>query len=68
MSPARHEHETDEHPGVAPPAERRPTDEVELARGTVEQTPVSMINWVAVVIGAVVVLALVVVVAAYLVA
>ena len=37
-------------------------------RGRVEQTPVTLINWVALVIGAVVVLALVVVVAAYLIA
>src|SRR5262245_41488999 len=50
------------------PAEQPPTDEVAVARGRVEQTPFSMINWVGIVIGAVVVLALVVVVAAYLIA
>ena len=64
MTPARHD--TDHAPDATPPAERPPTDEVALARGKVEQTPVTLINWVAVVIGAVVVLALVVVVAAYL--
>ena len=53
---------------VAPPAERPRGSEEELARGRVEQTPFSMINWVAAAIGAVVVLALVVVVVAYVVA
>ena len=66
MTPAWHE--TDEVPETTPPAERPLTDEVVLARGKVEQTPFSMINRVAVVIGAVVVLVLVVVVAAYLIA
>lgn len=53
---------------TVPPAELPRTGEEELARGRVEQTPVSMINWVAVVIGAVVVVALVLVVVAYVVA
>ena len=52
----------------APPAERAPGSEQELARGRVEQTPFSMINWVAVVIGAVVLLVLVLAVVAYVVA
>jgi hypothetical protein len=30
-----------------PPAERPPTGETELARGRVEQTPASLISWVA---------------------
>jgi len=51
-----------------PPAELPRTGEEELARGRVEQTPVSVINWVAVVIGAVVVVVLVLVVVAYVVA
>ena len=63
----RSPHGTDDVPG-ATPAERPPTDEVALVRGRVEQTPVTLINWVALVIGAVVVLALLVVVAAYLIA
>jgi hypothetical protein len=66
VTPARHD--TDKAPGATPPAERPPTDEVVLARGKVEQTPFSMISWVAIVIGTVVVLVLVVVVAAYLIA
>jgi hypothetical protein len=53
---------------TTPPAERPRTDETELARGRVEQTPFSIINWVALAIGAVVALALVVVVVAYVVA
>ena len=61
-------HETDEAQGATPPAERPATDEVVLARGKVEQTPFSMINWVAVVIGAVVARVLVLFVAAYLIA
>jgi len=64
----RSPHGTDDVPGATPPAERPPTDEVALVRGRVEQTPVTLINWVALLIGAVVVLALVVVVAAYLIA
>jgi hypothetical protein len=52
----------------APPAERPRGSEEELARGRVEQTPVSMISWVAVVIGAVVALVLVIVVIAYVIA
>ncbi len=51
-----------------PPAERPPGSEEELARGRVEQTPVTVINWVAVVIGALVALALAVVVVAYVIA
>lgn len=51
-----------------PPAERPRGSEEELARGRVEQTPLSVINWVAVVIGAVVVLVLAIVVVAYVVA
>jgi len=66
VTPARHD--LDHAPGATPPAERPPTDEVALARGRVEQTPVTLVNWVAIAIGAVVVLALVVVVAAYLIA
>jgi len=66
VNPARHD--TDHAPDATPPAERPPTDEVAVARGTVEQTPLTLINWVAVVIGAVVVLALILVVAAYLIA
>jgi hypothetical protein len=50
------------------PAERPRGGEEELARGRVEQTPFSVINWVAVVIGAFVVLVLGVVVVAYVVA
>jgi hypothetical protein len=66
VTPARYE--TDEAAGVTPPAERPPTDEVEVARGRLEQTPFAMIGWVAFVIAAVVVLALILVVAAYLIA
>ena len=51
-----------------PPAERPGTDEAELARGRVEQTPFSMINWVALGIGAFAALVLVIVVIAYVVA
>jgi hypothetical protein len=57
---------TDEQ--TTPPAELPRTSEEELARGRVEQTPFSMINRVALVIGAVVALALVIVVIAYVVA
>jgi hypothetical protein len=53
---------------VTPPAEHLPTDKVEVARGRLEQTPFAMIGWVAFVIAAVVVLALILVVAAYLIA
>ncbi|HET6684619.1 MAG TPA: hypothetical protein VFG75_13050 [Gaiella sp.] len=51
-----------------PPAELPRGSEEELARGRVEQTPVTMINWVAVAIGAFAVLVLAIVVAAYLIA
>ena len=51
-----------------PPAERPGADEAELARGRVEQTPFSMINWVALGIGAFAALVLVIVVIAYVVA
>jgi hypothetical protein len=51
-----------------PPAERPRGGEAELARGRVEQTPVSVINWVAVVIGVFAALVLVLVVVAYVVA
>jgi hypothetical protein len=50
------------------PAERSRGSEEELARGRVEQTPVTMINWVAVVIGAFVLVVLVIVVVAYVIA
>jgi hypothetical protein len=60
--------DVDEASEGTPPAERPRSGEQELARGRVEQTPVSMINWVAVVIGAFAALVLVVVVAAYLIA
>jgi hypothetical protein len=51
-----------------PSAERPRGSEQELARGRVEQTPVTVINWVAVAIGALVVLALAIVVVAYVIA
>ena len=51
-----------------PPAEQPRSEEQELARGRVEQTPFTMINWVAVAIGAVVVLVVAVVVVAYVIA
>ena len=51
-----------------PPAERPRTGEEELARGRVEQTPFSMINWVAVVIGPSTALVLLIVVISYLIA
>lgn len=51
-----------------PPAERPRTGEAELARGRVEQTPFSMITWVAVGIVAFAALVLVIVVIAYLIA
>ncbi len=54
--------------GPAPPAERPRGSEEELARGRVEQTPVTVINWVALVIGAFAALVLVLVVVAYVVA
>jgi hypothetical protein len=53
---------------TVPAAERARGSEEELARGRVEQTPVTMIGWVALAIGAFAVLVLVVVVAAYLIA
>src|SRR4029077_5882134 len=49
----------DQAPEREPSAERPSAPEVEVARGTAAQTPLTMINAVAVVIGAVVVLALV---------
>jgi hypothetical protein len=55
-------------PGEALPAEQSRGGEQELARGRVEQTPFSMISWVGVVIGAFAVLALALVVVAYVVA
>ena len=51
-----------------PPAERPRGSEEELAHGRVEQTPFSVINWVAVVIAASAVLVLAVVVVAYVLA
>lgn len=51
-----------------PPAERPSTDEAELARGRVEQTPFSMISWVALGVGAFAALVLVIVVIAYVIA
>lgn len=51
-----------------PPAERPRTGEEELARGRVEQTPVSMISWVAVALALLAGLALVLVVVAYVIA
>jgi len=51
-----------------PPAEPPRTGEQELTRGRVEQTPFSMINWVAVVIGTFAALVLAVVVVAYVIA
>ena len=51
-----------------PRAERPRGSEEELARGRVEQTPVTMINRVAVVIGAFVLVVLVIVVVAYVIA
>jgi hypothetical protein len=65
IRPADH---VDEDSEGVPPAERPRSGEQELARGRVEQTPVSMINWVAVVIGAFALLVLVLVVAAYVIA
>jgi len=66
MTTARHERS--EAPESTPPSELPPTDEVQIARGTVDQTPFAMINWVAIVVGGVVLLVLVLVVAAYLIA
>ena len=51
-----------------PPAERPRGSEVELARGRVEHTPFSLINWVALVVAAFAVVVLVLVVVAYVVA
>jgi hypothetical protein len=51
-----------------PPAERPRTEEQELARGRVEQTPFSVISWVGLTIGLVVLLVVALVVVAYLVA
>jgi len=66
MASARRE--TKDALGPTPPSELAPTDEVQLARGTVDRTPFAMINRVALVIGAVVLLVLVLVVAAHLIA
>ena len=49
-------------------AEEPRGSEEELARGRVEQTPVTMINWVALAIGAFAAIVVAVVVVAYLVA
>ena len=51
-----------------PPAEQPRGSEQELARGRVEQTPFTMINWVGVAIGAIALVALALVVVAYVLA
>jgi hypothetical protein len=51
-----------------PPAERPRSAEEELARGQVEQTPFSVISWVAVALGLLAAVALVLVVVAYVIA
>lgn len=64
----RPDDETGAAPAEAIPAEQRRGGEQELARGLAEQTPFSMISWVGAVIGAFAVLALALVVVAYVVA
>jgi hypothetical protein len=66
MISSLHDPGTDET--SVPPAERPRGSEEELARGRVEQTPVTMINWVAVVIGAFALLVVAIVVVAYVIA
>lgn len=64
----RHADETRTEVEETSPAEQPRGAEQELAHGRVEQTPFAMINWVGLVIGAFALLALALVVAAYLVA
>ena len=64
----RPEDKAEENEARMPPAERPRTGEEELARGRVEQTPVSMISWVAVALTLLAALALVLVVVAYVIA
>jgi hypothetical protein len=60
--------ETGATPAEPGAAEQSRGSEQELARGRVEQTPFSVISWVGVVVGAFAVLALALVVVAYVVA
>ena len=57
-----------DEPGARLPAEQPRGSEQELARGRVEQTPFTMINWVGLGIGAFALLALALVVLAYVLA